>query len=232
MNDPKEVHEVELPVVVDTTLLGKLMPAGRSSGRMEEVINGLAEEARSLARPRGIYKAAYAQAGDGAVTRIDSISFTSKVLHRLLRDQNTVYPFIVTIGKDLDEWSFPRREMMKNLCAEFIKTSVLANAIYHLLEEIKKRHGIPWAAVMTPGSLKDWPITEQRPFFELFNDAEQRIGVSLTAGGAIKPSKSNSGIAFPNETGFVSCQLCPKLECPGRRAPYAPELERRYLEEV
>ena len=43
------------------------------------------------------------------------------------------------------------------------------------------------------------------------------------------PTKSVSGILFPAEETFASCQLCPRDDCPNRRAPYDPELfERKY----
>ncbi len=38
------------------------------------------------------------------------------------------------------------------------------------------------------------------------------------------PTKSVSGILFPAEESFASCQLCPRENCPNRRAPYDPEL--------
>jgi len=38
------------------------------------------------------------------------------------------------------------------------------------------------------------------------------------------PVKSVSGILFPTEESFASCQLCPREVCPGRRAPYDPDL--------
>ncbi|MCL6614559.1 MAG: hypothetical protein K6U03_08105, partial [Firmicutes bacterium] len=42
-------------------------------------------------------------------------------------------------------------------------------------------------------------------------------------------AKSVSGLRFPVEEGFENCQLCPRQGCPGRRAPYAPEIfARRY----
>jgi hypothetical protein len=38
-----------------------------------------------------------------------------------------------------------------------------------------------------------------------------------------------SGILFPTEETFASCQLCPREDCPNRRAPYDAELfERKY----
>jgi hypothetical protein len=45
----------------------------------------------------------------------------------------------------------------------------------------------------------------------------------------MKPIKSRSGIVFPNDTGFLSCQLCTQSKYPGRRAKYDPELVKEYL---
>jgi len=36
----------------------------------------------------------------------------------------------------------------------------------------------------------------------------------------IQPLKSVSGIQFVSEEGFVNCSLCPRENCPGRRADY------------
>jgi hypothetical protein len=43
------------------------------------------------------------------------------------------------------------------------------------------------------------------------------------------PVQSISGIIFPTETSFESCQLCPRENCPGRRAAYDKNLyEKKY----
>jgi predicted transcriptional regulator len=43
------------------------------------------------------------------------------------------------------------------------------------------------------------------------------------------PSKSVSGILFPTEQTFASCQLCPREGCPSRQAPYDPALyDKKY----
>jgi hypothetical protein len=44
------------------------------------------------------------------------------------------------------------------------------------------------------------------------------------------PVKSVSGIFFPTEIKFESCQLCPVARCTGRRAHYDPDLEKKYRE--
>ena len=82
---------------------------------------------------------------------------------------------------------------------------------------------------MTPGSLPDWPIEEQRPLFAILGDIQGAIGVRITEDLVIIPSFSVSGILFPTQISFQSCQLCPREKCQGRRAPYDDKLyERRY----
>jgi hypothetical protein len=76
---------------------------------------------------------------------------------------------------------------------------------------------------MSPGSLEDWPITEQPKLFSLFGDTEKSIGVKLTASLLMIPRKSISGILFPSEEGFVSCRLCPRENCPSRKAEFDEE---------
>jgi hypothetical protein len=43
------------------------------------------------------------------------------------------------------------------------------------------------------------------------------------------PNKSVSGLLYPSEDGFQSCQLCHREGCPNRRAPFDPHLwEERF----
>jgi hypothetical protein len=82
---------------------------------------------------------------------------------------------------------------------------------------------------MAPGSLVDWPLAQQRPLFQLLGNAEVAVGVHLTESCLMVPNKSISGLRFPTETSFESCQLCPRPDCPNRRARYDAELfERKY----
>jgi len=82
---------------------------------------------------------------------------------------------------------------------------------------------------MSPGSLADWPMEQQRQLFALLGDVRGRIGVELTESCLMIPIKSISGLLFPTEIRFESCQLCPREGCPGRRAEHDPVLwERRY----
>jgi hypothetical protein len=83
---------------------------------------------------------------------------------------------------------------------------------------------------MAPGSgaANVWPLTQQKALFSIFGDVEDMIGVKLTDRYLMVPIKSVSGIFFLHENPFVSCMLCPRENCVGRRAPYDRELERKY----
>jgi len=222
-------YKLELPVVIDIKAVTRILRNGRMGDRLANLAAELAETAQKVARPLGIYRVARPRIIDSSTVEINGVRFTSKVLNKLMQGQETVYPFIVTIGKELDELHIPPQEMMKQFALDSIKTVVLVNAVDALAEHISKTHNIPRYALLNPGEIEDWRITEQRPLFELFTDPQSQIGVSLTAGGVMKPIKSRSGFIFANEEGFLSCQLCTQLKCPGRRAKYDPELQKKYL---
>jgi hypothetical protein len=227
--EAKKVYQVEIPVRLDIEMAVKRLRLRNNSRRLEEMARELADTACAVAHPKAIYQISRARVIDNATVDIDGIVFTSKVLSKLLCSQDTVFPFIATIGQELDELPVPPRDMLRQFSLDAIKTVILVEAVDYLTEYLKEKYAIPQAALMNPGELKDWPISQQKPLFDLFGGAEKQIGVSLTAGGAMKPIKSRSGILFPNETGFLSCQLCTQLKCPGRRAKYDPELVKEYL---
>jgi hypothetical protein len=228
-SEEKKVYQVEIPVRLDIELVAKRLRLRNNSNRLEEMARELADMARTVARPKAVYQVSQARAIDNATVDIDGVVFTSKVLSKLLRNQDKVFPFIATIGKGLDEILVPPRDMLRQFSLDAIKTVMLVSAVDYLTEYLKEKYDIPRAALMNPGELEDWPITQQKPLFALFGGGEKQIGVSLTSGGAMKPIKSRSGILFPNDTGFLSCQLCTQLKCPGRRAKYDPELVKEYL---
>jgi hypothetical protein len=223
------IFKVEIPVVLDVEAVAKRLRTGRMGDRLGDIALELAETAREIARPLAIYRVAHTKIIDDTTIEIDGATFKSKVLNKLLQGRDTVYPFIVTIGKDLDELPIPPQEMMKQFALDSIKTVVLVNAVDYLAVYISEKYNIPRFALLNPGEIEDFRIGEQKPLFSLFKDPQSQIGVSLTAGGVMKPIKSRSGFIFANESGFLNCQLCTQLKCPGRRAKYDSELQKQYL---
>ncbi len=71
-------------------------------------------------------------------------------------------------------------------------------------------------STISPGSLPDWPITQQVPLFRLLGD--QNAGVRLTDTCLMLPRCSVSGVVFSATRAFCSCAHCHRHNCPNRRA--------------
>ncbi len=231
MKNPPEqdIYTLEIPAQMDIKELEKRAAGAKTTPRQKEIIKEAAEIALKIARPLGIYKVSHARTIGTDKTDIDGVTFTSVVLNKLLAGHDTVIPFIVTEGKELDALHPARGDMMKQFYLDTIKTFITANAIQYLRKHVQEKYNMPKTALMNPGEIEDWYITEQRPLFSLFGNVEERIGVTLTGGGVMHPIKSRSGIIFPNDTGFESCQLCLQAKCPGRRTAFMPKLYEQFL---
>jgi hypothetical protein len=187
------------------------------------------EIARPIARPRAVYLVAYIdQKGDDWVN-FGGQHFTSRVLRVNLENTYRVFPYLATCGPELQEWAASMDDMLMNFWAEAVKEAALYDAIRVLSEDMDARYQVGHTATMNPGSLKDWPIQEQVPLFNVFGSRAQEIGVQLNDSLLMMPTKSVSGIRFTTQADFESCQLCPRDGCPGRRAVYDPDLyDARY----
>jgi hypothetical protein len=187
-------------------------------------VRRLADAARSIGRPKGVYKLAAVEPQTDDTILIDEVLFTSHVLSVNLKDVRRAFPFIATCGRELDAWSASLHDFMEQYWADAIKEAALLAAISALGDHLANAYGPSKRATMNPGSLDDWPISQQRQLFSLFDTAAQDIGVELSESCLMNPIKSVSGIWFQADGEFVNCQLCPRENCPNRSAPYDPHL--------
>lgn len=229
MTDSLTAHVLDvIPFKVDLEALAKRLrvkPGSRSAAELEKVL----AEGVALARPRALYLAAYVTGRGEDWVEIDEFRFDSRVLRVNLENVHRVFPFLATCGPELQEWASAKEDMLEHFWAEAIKEAALFCAIRVLEEDLEQRYRIGKTAFMSPGSLKDWPIQQQRVLFDLVGPRKDAIGVCLTDSLLMVPTKTVSGIRFPTEVDFASCQLCPREVCPGRRAAYEPGLfESRY----
>jgi len=201
----------------------------RPGSSHEREFRRLVELAEGVARPRAIYKLAFIEAKADAAVVIEGIRFTSRVLRVNLDAANRVFAFVGTSGAELEAWADAQDELLARFWADAINQAVLGAAMGGFRAHLTERFAIPQMMTMNPGSLADWPIRQQRPLFALLGDVKAAIGVELTPSLLMTPTKSVSGIFFPSEETFASCQLCPREDCPNRRAAYDPGLfERKF----
>jgi len=196
-------------------------------GAAEELAE-LIQEAESLIEPEAAYKVAYIERKAEDAIVVEGVTFPSRVLRRNLEPVERVFPYIITIGPALERRAGEAGDPLRQYYMEGLADLSLGGTAKALEAHLKRRHGLSGLSSMSPGSLEDWPITQQPPLFSLFESPSRPVRVHLNDHLLMVPRKSISGIFFPAEVSFQSCQLCPRHDCPGRRAAFDKELRKRY----
>jgi hypothetical protein len=192
-----------------------------------QAVDRLVGAAKERARPKALLRVSYVRDRDGTSLSLDGTRFESRVLSRNLAEVERVFPYVATCGTELDELSRAGDDMLASYWLDVFKEMALEAAIQHLRTVLRQRYALQGFSSMNPGSgdRNVWPIAQQRPLFSLIGSVEERIGVSLTESFLMVPNKSVSGLFFPTDVPFESCQLCTRPDCPRRRAPYHGPLE-------
>lgn len=188
----------------------------------------LLEIAQPLLTPKVIYKVSYVDEKTEDAVVIDGVRMQSRVLRKNLDDVGRVFPYVVTIGGGLEKRADSTDDFLEKYYLDSIGNIALTKAYMRLENHLKTKFALGKVASMAPGSLADWPITEQKFLFSILDDVEEAIGVRLSEYFLMFPRKTVSGIYFPTENTFYSCQLCPRKRCEERKARYDEKLSQEY----
>ncbi|MCP4690274.1 MAG: vitamin B12 dependent methionine synthase [Desulfobacterales bacterium] len=194
-------------------------------GRPEtEALKTLVEEARGVARPKAFYRVCRIQSRGSDCIVIDGVELKSRVLRVNTEGLNRVFPFVATCGEEMARWADGFTDMLSRYYAGELKMEALRAAMVGVEKDIARRFDSGAIAQMQPGSLEDWSIYQQTPLFKILGDGGESVGVRLNSSLVMVPDKSESGIFFQNDSGYVNCKLCPIKKCPTRTAKYDKDL--------
>lgn len=193
-----------------------------------KAVADLVQIAQPLIEPKVIYKLCFIEEKLAEGVIIEGQQFTSMVLRKNLDKIERVFPFVITIGKKFGEKLETCTDLLEKFYFDTIGNVALNQVRMALKDHLKQQYALEKTAFMAPGSLPNWPIEQQKPLFKLLGDVQASIGVELTESLLMLPAKSVSGIYFPTETSFFSCQLCPRERCESRKAKYDEKLARQY----
>ncbi|MBS3811407.1 MAG: hypothetical protein KGY44_06030 [Halanaerobiales bacterium] len=190
-----------------------------------KLIKDYLKKANQIGQPKAIYKEVFIKEQREDYVICGQQRFESKILSINLKDVYKVMVYVVTAGQEIKEWADKQDvDMLETYWLDVLQEIILRKALDYIKREINEKHLPGSSSVMNPGSLNDWPLTEQSKLFKLLGNVKKEIGVSLTNSNLMLPKKSVSGLIFPTEKNFENCQLCPKENCPSRSAPYDPSL--------
>jgi hypothetical protein len=197
-------------------------------GRSQKLgVGNVFQTAATLIHPRVVYSAAYISKRSLDKIEIDGKEFRSRVLAKNLEHIERVFPYVLTIGDTLENRASCSESITVKLVFEAVGDLALGSALEHVQRHISEQYRLETTSHMGPGQL-DWPIEQQRELFAILDHVKDTIGVTLTESLMMVPRKSISGIIFPTEETFISCQLCQRNKCPSRKASFDKALSKKY----
>jgi hypothetical protein len=211
----------DIPFTLDTPALLQrvhIHPGSEDAQEFEQLLH----LARKIGKPKAIYTEAYVELlGDDSVL-LNEIRFTSSMLRNNLTNIDRIFAYVATCGREMDQATLVDANILAIFWWDAIKESLLMAASKYLLGFLEYRYQLKKTASMNPGSgdVNVWPIEQQRELFALLGDVRGQIGVELTASCLMIPNKTVSGILFPTERDFRTCQVCHRKNCQNRKAPF------------
>jgi len=204
-----------------------LNSAGMSRDMLDmAAVDHMLQSALKVARPKALYRECFVEArGEDTVT-FGGVTFRSRTMRRNLDTVERVFCFMCTCGGELDDAGLDGGDPMLGFLLDAIKARALAASRSHLLDHLTRRYALGKTAAMSPGSgdASIWPIEQQRELFCVLGDVHASIGVTLTDSYLMHPNKTVSGIRFPTEVDFRTCQVCHRADCPSRSAPFEQQV--------
>jgi cobalamin-dependent methionine synthase I len=194
---------------------------GSDDGRQ---LNRMIQHVEEITEPKAMYTLSAINDRNEDYVIIDNVRLSSRIMHVNFLETNLVFPYVITCGREIYEWAANIDDILEQYWADIIMEQALAAAMKYFHKHIEEEYGLDKYKAMNPGSLEDWPISQQRELFSILGNVKEAIGVELTDSYLMVPMKSTSGILFQTDSNYENCQLCPRETCPNRRARYNPRL--------
>lgn len=216
----KEFVINDVRVEYDMEAVAQKLRLRSSAAKPLERLKKLADEAAAIARPRAAFRLCAMKFGEGDTVMVDEAVFKSPLLRQNFEGLDRVFPFLATEGTELSAWARAFSDLDRIL-ANALQYEAMNQARTWLENIVMETYGVSQVSAMNPGSLTVWPIAQQAPLFKLLAPLDEKLGVTLLPSFMMKPEHTVSGIYFQTDKKFHNCQLCPREDCPNRKAPYS-----------
>lgn len=193
----------------------------------EEALEVIAE-GLSLSRPKAVC-ACLPLSVDGKIVNIGEVSFENEFVAQKLSSGGICVPYVATCGAEVAAWAAKLSDPMHSWWAQELMLKLLSCAMKEVHTLVKSRWfpNAPHMTALNPGSLEHWQIDGQKDLFAMLSHGAEEIGVELTPSMLMLPHKSSSGIFFSSSREYENCELCPRTDCPNRRAAFSGDTDWR-----
>ena len=201
------------PTLAETMTMLKIDP------EMEDEFRDVYEECISVACPKAVFclVSVYQEQNQ---TVIGEERFLSRIMQVNMQKVGRAFPYAVSCGRELNELAQSKTDPLERWWVDCFSQYAMRAVDKEMTRVLTETYRLGHTARMNPGSLPDFPITCQRALFRLLDSGTSQIGLELTSSCLMLPYKSVSGIAYETDAIYENCMLCPRENCPTRRAPY------------
>lgn len=192
-------------------------------------IQDIWEKGLKLIKPKALFlPVEVIHTPDGKVASIGGEPMNSVILDKNLENCHRVFAYAATCGTEIMELHSQDDHISSALF--IMRLSAVRTALQYGIDEICHRFDIRKSAVVNPGSLPQWPISEQPKLFSILGCVEESLGVTLKNNRYMEPSESVSGFLYETDAEYRNCMICKNIDCIGRQAPYDEDLAEKYKE--
>ena len=179
------------------------------------------EEVKPIANAKLLYGEAKIEARTDDTVTIGGVLFEGKDLADALKDVDTVYPYICTCGRELNDYAMNCKDMVRMLYYDYIAHFYLLQSSVELSKVVDNKLGTR-STCMTPGSFEHWEISQNYPIFKLLNYGKG-TDIDLSTSYIMYPAKSVAGLCFKTADCAKQCSLCLKNDCVNRVCEFKKE---------
>lgn len=217
--DQHTIFLEQVPVVFDLEALARKLRIQPGQTKAMNKLTKLAKEAEAVASPRAAVRLCELNVLSENEVQVGDTVLTSPLLRENMGTLGRVFPYLATEGIELAEWSSALENALDQVFACALRESVVKQYERLLEKKLLEQYGINQVSAMNPGSLEIWPITQQEALFRILASFPEQFNVVLLPSFMMKPEYSISGIFFQTDKKYYNCQLCPRENCPNRKAP-------------
>jgi hypothetical protein len=211
-----------IPVELDIKELMKTQRLGRIG---EAEIGVLIEKAYHLIESKAVYTFLKVKSiRNDEVTLEGEYILKSLILAEKLKEGQTVAPYVVTIGINVEKLAskIAKDSILQSFIFEKIADASVSKARNYVKNLVEKKLGGKVSGFGPgTGTGKLFDIKQQKVIFQIL-DPVKNIGVQLSPSYLMIPRKSVSGVFVVIEEEYEACQYCPR-KCDGRRKAFVGE---------
>lgn len=183
----------KFPFSYDMATLDKALNL-RGNEAMLDILEPIYEMVEKIAKPKAIYfKAQVTEKTEGYV-KINDVPFESQLLRGYVEQGDTVFPYIVTVGTELDDYARSFKDSMDLFMIDEVMNLLVNTGKVFVADTVKEE--INWSGIQdyVPGNGEEWSTVEQKRLFDMFEGQTAKIGVTLGDNFFVLPGRSTIGI--------------------------------------